>query len=164
MNNKLKIFILGLVLVLSVTGSFYAGSVWQTHAAVWAENQEDPGIAKISEAKDSIARLYVDKVSDKKLADGAIKGMLTALGDPYSSYMDKKHFGVFKEETRGYFDGIGIQIGEKDNKITVIAPIEDTPAFKAGMKAGDLIIEIDGHKTEKMAINDAVAKIRKSVV
>lgn len=160
MNNKLKILILGLVLVTSVAGSFYAGSVWQSHASVWADKQADPGIAKISEAKDSITRLYVDKVSDKKLADGAIKGMLTALGDPYSSYMDKKHFGAFKEETQGYFDGIGIQIGMKESKITVIAPIEDTPAFKAGMKAGDLITEIDGKKTDKMALNDAVDKIR----
>lgn len=160
MNKILKAFILGLIFTTMAAGSFYAGSTWKAHALIWEDNELDPGLSKISEAKGSIKKLYVDKVNDKKLVDGAIKGMLTALGDPYSSYMDKKHFSMFKDETKGYFEGIGIQIGMKENKITVIAPIEDTPADKAGMKAGDLIAEIDGVKTEKMALNDAVDKIR----
>lgn len=160
MNNKIKALVFGFTAVLLVTSSFYAGTVWKTHAPLWQNGKIDPGLSKISEAKNSISRLYVDKVNDKKLTDGAIKGMLAELGDPYSSYMDKKHFGVFKEETKGYFDGIGIQIGMKEKKIAVIAPIEGTPAHKAGIRAGDIILEIDKKKTDKMNLNDAVDMIR----
>jgi len=80
--------------------------------------------------------------------------------DPHSAYLPPEAFKEFQTETKGEFGGIGIQIGIKDGVLTVIAPIEDTPAWKAGIKAGDKIIKIDGTLTKDMNINDAVSKMR----
>lgn len=154
--------VLGCIAFL-VSASFYAGALWRVHTPYPGNSDEadfGAGLGKINEAKESIKRLYVEKVEDEKLVEGAVKGMLSELDDPYSSYLDEEHFGWFKDETRGFFEGIGIQIGMKDDKITVVAPIEGTPAHLAGMKAGDSIIEIDGKKTDNMNLNDAVSKIR----
>lgn len=163
MKKIFKALFVAVPAVVIVMASFYTGILWHTHTSYLQDQRKansDAGFIKINEAKESIKRLYVEEVKDKKLVDGAINGMLSALEDPYSSYLDKEHFGWFQDETKGYFEGIGIQIGMKENKIVVIAPLEDTPAHKAGMKAGDLITEIDGKKTNKMTLNDAVSKIR----
>lgn len=159
MKKILKALVLLVFIATLISASFYAGVIWRAHIGL-EQGNPSAGLGKIYEAKESIKRLYVEKVDDKKLVDGAVKGMLLELDDPYSSYMDKDHFSWFEDETRGYFEGIGIQIGMKDDKITVIAPIEDTPAHKAGMRAGDLIVEIDNKKTDSMNLNDAVSKIR----
>lgn len=112
-----------------------------------------------SDALDIIDRKYVDKVDHKKLIQGAIKGMLNEL-DPHSSYMDKDVYNSFKDEIKGEFGGLGITIGVRDKVLTVIAPIEDTPAYRAGIKAGDKIIKIDGKSTANITIEDAVNKLR----
>jgi carboxyl-terminal processing protease len=106
-----------------------------------------------------IKKNYVDEVKTKDLLTGAIKGMITSL-DPHSGYMTPEAFKDFQVETKGEFGGLGIQIGIKDAILTVIAPIEDTPAFKAGLKSGDKIIKISGESTKNMAIHDAVSKMR----
>ena len=85
---------------------------------------------------------YVDPVEDKKLITAAIKGMLTGL-DPHSDYMDPDAFKELAEGTQGEFGGLGIEIGAEDGLVKVVSPIEDTPAQKAGIKSGDLIIKID---------------------
>ncbi len=104
---------------------------------------------------------YVNaQVKDNELVYGAIKGMLGSLDDPYTRFMDPKAFQAMQEERSGSFGGIGIQIGMKDNKLTVIAPLEGTPAFRAGLKAGDHILEIDGKATRDMAEAEAVSLIR----
>lgn len=112
-----------------------------------------------SDALDIIDRKYVDKVDHKKLIQGAIKGMLNEL-DPHSAYMDKDVYNSFKDEIKGEFGGLGITIGMRDKVLTVIAPIEDTPAYRAGIKAGDKIIKIDGKSTANISIEDAVNKLR----
>ena len=106
-----------------------------------------------------IKKNYVDEVKTKDLVSGAIKGMLSSL-DPHSGYMSPEAFKEFQVETKGEFGGLGIQISMKDGILTVIAPIEDTPAYKAGIKAGDKILKIDGESTKNMGIQDAVSKMR----
>lgn len=106
-----------------------------------------------------IKKNYVDEVKTKDLVNGAIKGMLSSL-DPHSGYMSPEAFKEFQVETKGEFGGLGIQISMKDGILTVIAPIEDTPAYKAGIKAGDKIVKIDGESTKNMSIQDAVSKMR----
>ncbi len=106
-----------------------------------------------------IKKDYVDEVKTKELITAAIKGMVSSL-DPHSGYMTPDAFKELQVETRGEFGGLGIQIGIKDSVLTVIAPIEDTPAYKAGIKAGDKIIKIAGESTKNMDIEKAVTKMR----
>ncbi len=102
---------------------------------------------------------YVETQDTKKLIEGAIKGMMQSL-DPHSTYMTKEEHDDLRVETQGSFTGVGMQITVRDNILTVIAPIEDTPAFKAGIKAGDKIIKIDEKTTIDMTSTEAVKLIR----
>jgi len=106
-----------------------------------------------------IKKNYVDEVKTKDLITSAIKGMVSSL-DPHSSFMPPESFKELQVETKGEFGGLGIQIGLKDLLLTVIAPIEDTPAYRAGIKAGDKILKIDGESTKNMELESAVAKMR----
>jgi carboxyl-terminal processing protease len=102
---------------------------------------------------------YVDPVDDKKLITEAIKGMLSGL-DPHSDYMDAEAFKELREGTQGEFGGLGIEIGAEDGLVKVVSPIEDTPAQKAGIKSGDLIIKIDDTPVRGLSLNDAVKRMR----
>ncbi|MBI3752490.1 MAG: S41 family peptidase [Deltaproteobacteria bacterium] len=102
---------------------------------------------------------YVEEVDPKNLIYGAVKGMLQGL-DPHSSFMTPEEYKEMQVETKGSFGGIGIEIGIRDGMLTVVAPIEDTPAFKAGIKAGDRIVKIGDKYTKDMSINDAVKLMR----
>src|SRR5687768_10727236 len=102
---------------------------------------------------------YVEPVEDKKLITEAINGMLTGL-DPHSSYLDAEAFKELQVGTQGQFGGLGIEVGMEDGFVKVISPIEDTPAFRAGIKPGDLIIKLDDTPVKGMSLNDAVKKMR----
>src|SRR5256714_12742506 len=102
---------------------------------------------------------YVEPVEDKKLITEAINGMLTGL-DPHSAYLDQEAFKELQVGTQGQFGGLGIEVGMEDGFVKVISPIEDTPAFKAGVKPGDLIIKLDETPVKGMSLNDAVKKMR----
>lgn len=102
---------------------------------------------------------YTDEVSTKDLVYGAIKGMLKDL-DPHSSFMTPEDYKEMQVDTRGRFGGVGIEIGMRDGQLTVISPIEDTPAFKAGIESGDRIVKINEKSTKGMSLNDAVKLIR----
>jgi carboxyl-terminal processing protease len=102
---------------------------------------------------------YVENVTDQQLVEAAINGMLTAL-DPHSSYMNAKNFGDMEVQVRGEFGGLGIEVTMENNVIKVVSPIDDTPAAKAGIKPGDLILAIDNDPVMGMSLNDAVAKMR----
>ncbi|MGH8687451.1 MAG: S41 family peptidase, partial [Burkholderiales bacterium] len=90
----------------------------------------------------AIKQNYVEPVDDKKLITGAINGMLSDL-DPHSAYLDAEAFKELQVGTQGQFGGLGIEVGMEDGFIKVVSPIEDTPAFRAGIKPGDLIVKID---------------------
>jgi carboxyl-terminal processing protease len=102
---------------------------------------------------------YVEPVEDKKLITEAINGMLTGL-DPHSAYLDAEAFKELQVGTQGQFGGLGIEVGMEDGFVKVISPIEDTPAFRAGVKPGDLIIKLDDSPVKGMSLNDAVKKMR----
>jgi carboxyl-terminal processing protease len=102
---------------------------------------------------------YVETVEDKKLITEAINGMLTGL-DPHSSYLDAEAFKELQVGTQGQFGGLGIEVGMEDGFVKVISPIEDTPAFKAGIKPNDLIIKLDDTPVKGMSLNDAVKRMR----
>ena len=102
---------------------------------------------------------YVEEVDSQKAIEGAIKGMLTTL-DPHSSYMKPDDFKELQVETQGSFTGIGIEITMKDNILTVVSPIEGTPAFAKGLKAGDKIVKIGEEPTQDMSLMEAVKRLR----
>jgi carboxyl-terminal processing protease len=114
------------------------------------------------EVWDRLKEDYVDReeLSDKELFYGAIRGMVTAAGDPYTSYMDPKLTQDFENDLEGKFEGIGAEISIRKDILTIVAPLDDSPAQKAGVKAGDMIISIDGESTLGMTIDEAVRKIR----
>jgi carboxyl-terminal processing protease len=111
---------------------------------------------------DKVRSDYVEKPDDSKLIESAINGMLTSL-DPHSSYMDAKSYRDMQVQTRGEFGGLGIEVTQEDGIIKVVTPIDDTPAAKAGIMAGDLIIAIDGEQVQGLTLNQAVDKMRGQV-
>ncbi|SNB46097.1 S41 family peptidase [Geobacter sp. DSM 9736] len=106
-----------------------------------------------------VKKNYVEPVEDKKLVESAVTGMLASL-DPHSAYLPPDSFKEMKVEMSGSFGGLGIEISMKDGKLTIISPIEDTPAFRAGLKPGDHIYRIDGKDTHGMSITKAVSLMR----
>ncbi|MFY9989503.1 MAG: S41 family peptidase, partial [Rhodoplanes sp.] len=102
---------------------------------------------------------YVEKPDDSKLVEAAINGMLNGL-DPHSSYMDPKSFRDMQVQTRGEFGGLGIEVTMEDGLVKVVAPIDDTPAAKAGIRANDLITHLDDEAVQGMTLNQAVEKMR----
>lgn len=111
---------------------------------------------------DILKDTFVDssELDAKKMLYGAIKGMLASSGDPYTTFFDPKENQSFQEDISGNFEGIGAEMGMKDDILTVIAPLDDTPASRAGLMAGDKILKIDGESTVNMALDEAVHHIR----
>ncbi len=105
---------------------------------------------------------YVEEVEDKQLIENALNGMLSNL-DPHSSYLSEDHFKELRTETRGEFGGLGIEVTLDNGLVKVVSPIDDTPAFRAGLLAGDYIVKIDDEAVMGMTLNDAVGKMRGKV-
>ena len=116
-------------------------------------------IRAFAEVFAKIKKDYVEDVEDSVLLENAIRGMLEGL-DPHSSYLDEEAYMDLQEGTSGEFGGLGIEVGMEDGFIKVISPIDDTPAQKAGLQAGDLIIRLDETPVKGMSLNDAVARMR----
>lgn len=165
MAKKVILAILILVFALALLlGCFSAGVLAGRHLQRTEEQEtldkEKAGLEKFEEVLLIIKATYVEKMSSKKLVTGAIKGMMESLNDPYSRYLDKSHFQMVEEEAAGNYEGVGIMLGMEDSKLTVISPIKDTPADKAGIKTDDIIIKVDKKSTKNMTINQAVKLIR----
>lgn len=121
------------------------------------ESYED--LRVFAEALSMVQKSYVEETKTRDLVYGAIKGMLSEL-DPHSNFMSPDTYKEMQVDTKGEFGGLGIQISVKDKKLVVIAPIEDTPAWRAGIKAGDHIFKIDNELTKDLTLEDAVKKMR----
>lgn len=111
---------------------------------------------KLVRTKSMIERYYYGEVDSHKLLEGAIRGMVDAVDDPYTSYLDKKEFQRLTDMTQGSFSGIGVVFGKRNNQYQIMSVIEDNPGAKAGIKEGDIIISVNGESTAKMSM-DAVA-------
>jgi len=173
MNRAIKvIFYFSLFLAVSCM-AFYAGSnaprllgnlgVESAYARI-SPNLYDDRFQLLNEAYHIINSRFVEKLDSEEkqqqLEYGAIRGMLKSLDDQYTRFMDPSSYKNMTIETKGKFGGVGIVIGIRNEQLTVISPLEDTPAYKAGLESGDIIIKIDGVSTEDMALDDAVARIR----
>lgn len=101
-----------------------------------------------------------EKIDEKKLIFGAISGMVESLGDPYTVFLDPEDTKMFLEDITGRFEGVGMEIGIRDNTLQVIAPLEGTPAQRAGLRSGDKIIKVDGKLTSELSLDEAVSLIR----
>jgi carboxyl-terminal processing protease len=130
-----------------------------TLPALGANNDKYDGKKRLSKAYDIIRNGYVRDVDDDELMNGAIKGMLEGL-DPHSTFLNKDDFKEMQEATSGEFFGVGIEISTENNQLIVVSPIDDTPADKAGLRAGDIILAVDGLSTQDMSTQEAVSKIR----
>ena len=115
---------------------------------------------KLFRAVQVVKGQYVGTAEGSLLMTGSLKGMVNSLGDPYSVYLDPKMYSELMLETKGSFGGVGIVLGVKEKQLTVVAPIEGTPAEAAGIQSGDLIMKIDNQDTKDMALDEAVGKIR----
>ena len=121
---------------------------------------EDEDLEKITQAYGLIKERFVESVEEDKLIEGAIKGMVDTLEDPYSVYMDKDTATQFTQSLDSSFEGIGAEVSMVDGKVTIVAPFKDSPAEKAGLKPNDQILTIDGNSIEGLDLYDAVLKIR----
>lgn len=111
------------------------------------------------EVFERIKRAYVEEVDDSTLLRNAMRGMLGEL-DPHSAYLDREEFDSLRESTEGQFGGIGIEVGMEDGQLTVISPIDDTPAARAGLQSRDIILRVDGTATDGLSLQEAVTLMR----
>lgn len=152
-GKKIALFVVAFLVVLGV-----GGLVVQKRCAAEGGNDYE-SMELFTDVLAIVKKSYVEEVDTKKLIYGAINGMLSSL-DPHSSFMPPDMYKEMKIDTKGSFGGLGIEITIKDGVLTVISPIEDTPAFRAGIKAGDQILKIDDRFTKDMSIMDAVKRMR----
>jgi len=156
-GSKKTRLIVGFAVVVAFLSFFIISS--QRRSSAEAKGSDYESIELFTDVMSIIKKSYVEDVDTKKLVYGAINGMLSSL-DPHSSFMPPDTYKEMKIDTKGAFGGLGIEISIKDSVLTVISPIEDTPAFKAGIKAGDMILKIDDKFTKDLNINDAVKRMR----
>lgn len=157
MGSRLKnIGLIGFGLVAGVAGSMQFDAMAQKSVGTPLPVEE---LRQLADVFGLIKSDYVENVEDKKLLTEAISGMVASL-DPHSAYLDKKAFKELREGTQGKFVGLGIEVGMEDGYVKVISPIEDSPAYKAGLKAGDLITRLDTTPVKGMTLDEAVKRMR----
>ncbi|HYD81187.1 MAG TPA: S41 family peptidase [Paucimonas sp.] len=158
MSSKLKnIGLIGLGMIAGIGASMQFDALAQKNIAGSPLPVDE--LRQLADVFGLIKSDYVEAVEDKKLLTEAISGMVASL-DPHSSYLDKKAFKELREGTQGKFVGLGIEVGMEDGYVKVISPIEDSPAYKAGIKAGDLITRLDHTPVKGMTLDEAVKKMR----
>ena len=149
--NKKKFLFAAMVILLA--------GVMIGQQMVQAKSDSYEDLKNFTQAMEIIKRNYVENPDSRQLIEGALRGMVSSL-DPHSSYMTERQFKEMNMDIKGEFTGVGIQIGVKNQQLTIIAPIEDTPGFRAGLAAGDKIMKINDEWTKDMSIEQAVDKMR----
>ncbi|MBC3885754.1 S41 family peptidase [Undibacterium griseum] len=157
MGSKFKNFgLIGLGMVAGIAASMQFSALAQKNAGSPLPVEE---LRQLADVFGLIKSDYVEPVEDNKLLTEAISGMVASL-DPHSAYLDKKAFKELKEGTQGKFVGLGIEVGMEDGYVKIVSPIEDSPAYRAGLKPGDLITRLDSQPVKGMTLDEAVKKMR----
>lgn len=169
--KALKVILIIIVLLASHGVILYLGNILATNGVIFngAPQKAIADLSNIGDTskykylfslRDLIYSKYDGEIDDQKLLEGAMKGMAAAVQDPYTVYMTKEEFDTFMESSQGSFYGIGAQLGVRDNKVTIIAPIEGSPAEKAGLKAGDVILKVDDYEVVDVNTEAVVSRVR----
>ncbi|MGO2451414.1 S41 family peptidase [Pseudomonas taetrolens] len=157
--SRLNSLALTIALVIGAPLAFAAEQTTQPAAANTKAPLPLDELRTFAEVMDRIKAAYVEPVNDKTLLENAIKGMLSNL-DPHSAYLGPEDFAELQESTSGEFGGLGIEVGTEDGNIKIVSPIDDTPASKAGIQAGDFIVKINGQPTRGLSMTEAVDLMR----
>ena len=156
--NKKKMFLFSGVAGAMIFGAVFGANL-NAKATEDGSNSKLQSLSKLTKTISTIEKYYVDDLRFKEIVDKAIEGLLNNL-DAHSGFLNEKAFKDMQVQTNGEFGGLGITVGIKDGALTVISPIENTPADKAGIKSGDIILRIDGNATLGTTIDEAVNKMR----
>lgn len=162
MSIQRKIFYIFIAVALIAGGVFGGFVVGKNQVPVNVCKPENLDFSLFWNAYNELQSHYVnpEKIDTQKIIYGAISGMTKSVGDPYTAFFDPQDAKMFQQNLEGSFDGIGAEVGLKKEQLTVIAPLKGTPGEKAGLKAGDMIISIDGKSTTDMSVEAAVSLIR----
>jgi len=155
LGRRKNLLIIVLVALLIVTNLVWGGLFW-LNQRYYAQLDK---LKVFLDVYNSILNRYVEEVSSEQLIDAATRAMVDSLGDPHSFYLDPKEYDLFMKEVNKSFEGVGMYIGMEDNRLTVIGPIEGSPADKAGIKKGDVIVKIDDQETSGLKVDEAVKLI-----
>ncbi len=161
-----------LVILLVVSGAYFSG--FQSGKKGYSFEPKEFKVVNQSESPATVdynllwkalgvvQAKYIEKdsINQQKVLYGAVKGAVESLGDPYTTFFEPKTLESFKTDLKGSFGGIGAEVGKKDNNIVIVAPIDDTPAKRAGLQAKDVIVSVDGQSTQEWSVDQAVDKIR----
>jgi len=157
--NKKRLIVTTLILMVIGTVTLFTTGFVVGHQTAHAKPDTYEELRSFTRALELIRNNYVEEPDTKELMQGAIRGMLASL-DPHSSFMSERAFKEINMDIKGEFQGVGIQISIKNQQLTIISPIEDTPADRAGLAAGDKIMKINDEWTKDMTIEEAVDRMR----
>ncbi len=149
--------LLGLFLVIGILIGGAGGWFGRTYGWI---RQNGVNAAEIGHVQQLLKNNFDGDVDPQKLSEGQIRGLVASLGDPYTVFLDKSEAQALSDDLQGKLSGIGVEVGLKNNRLTVISPIDDTPAAKAGLRSGDVIALIDGQDSSQLTLDEAVKKIR----
>lgn len=160
--NRSNKKIIALLIVLAFLGGFFFDKLINEKAYKAAYNLDGMDLSFLKEVYEKAVFNFVDpsQIDKQKLTYGAVSGMIEAIGDPYTVFFNPTQSKDFQEDISGIFEGIGVQLGVKNNQIKVIAPLKGTPAEAAGILAGDVIIEVNGQSTAEMSVDEVAAKVK----
>jgi carboxyl-terminal processing protease len=165
-NRLMLTLIIVIVIALAFVGGYFFGVFQDSNGGpfefVSGNVTDKERLEAVDEAWDIIFEDYVDKsrLNSANMSSAAISGIIEALDDPYSSYLDEEEYERGMASLKGTYNGIGAYVTMKDDQITILAPIEGSPADEAGIRAGDIILEIDGEPTAELSLTEAIIKIR----